>query len=362
MNGFLDDFLNPPKGTTFSVSPENVYGKPGAGGMDTPGQKAVDDVKKIGQQTNLESPHPARELGQKYKVRPWISILPNQETTIFDHEGPGIIRHFWITVDLCYLRRLIIRMYWDHETTPSVETPLGDLFCCTPGYYGEIQSLAVCVNPLNGLNLYLPMPFRKHARITLEHPGEENPSNGIFYTFNCTQEPVAEDTPYFHASFRRTNPVRYGEDFVIADGIRGKGRFAGCYLTWQQNNSGWWGEGEVKMFLDGDREFPSICGTGTEDYFCGAWGFKNKFSSPYSGYHCGGKDAVGARHALYRFHITDPIWFHSEFKATIQTLGWRSERRFLPLQDDLSCVAYWYQSEPHAPLPPVPDRNGLEVI
>ena len=191
----------------------------------------------------------------------------------------------------------------------------------------------------------------------------ETQADHIYYTINGTDEPVPEDALYFHASFRRTNPLKYGEDFVIADGIRGKGRFAGCYLTWQQNNKCWWGEGEVKMFIDGDKEFPSICGTGTEDYFCGAWCFADRtFSSPYSGYHCGGASIVGQRHALYRFHITDPVWFQSDFKATVQALGWRSEKRFLPLQDDLSCVAYWYQTEPHAPLPSLPDRNGLEVI
>ena len=362
MLGSLDDLTKPPVGKTFSVSPENVFGRTGAGGLDIPGEEAVEDVKKIGQYPFLQDQHPSRELGQGWKVRPWFSLEPHKETAIFDREGSGVIRHFWITFFEKPLRQIIIRMYWDNETTPSVEVPLGDLFCNAPGYYGEIQSLAVCVNPAKAQNLYLPMPYRKHGRITLELLNDQ-PADHIYYTINGTDEPVADDALYFHASFRRSNPLKYGEDFVIADGIRGKGRFAGCYMTWQQNNKGWWGEGEVKMFIDGDKEFPSICGTGTEDYFCGAWCFADRtFNSPYSGYHCGGTAETGRRHALYRFHITDPVWFHSDFKATVQALGWRSEHRFLPLQDDISCVAYWYQTEPHAPLPELPDRNGLEVI
>lgn len=358
----LNDFILPPQGKTFSVSAENVYGKPGAGGMDTPGNPAVADVEKIGQYPVLSDPHPARDLGHGYKVRPCITLLPNQETAIFDRKGSGVIRHIWITVPEQYLRRIILRMYWDHEKEPSVEVPLGDFFCNAAGFYGEIQSLAVCVNPYNAMNLYLPLPYRKHGRITLELLNPE-PAREIFYTINGTDEELAEDTLYFHASFRRTNPLKSGEDFVIVDGIQGQGRFAGCYIVWQQNNNNWWGEGEVKMFLDEDNDYPTICGTGTEDYFCGAWGFADKtFSTPYSGYSCGGTPVVGRRHGLYRFHITDPVYFKTKFKATVQALGWRSEARYLPLQDDLAATAYWYQTEPHAPLAPLPTRDELEVI
>lgn len=358
----LQELMLPPAGRSRCASPENVLGRPGAGGRDVPGEPAVEDVAAIGQIAELESPHPARELGQKYKVRPWITLAPHTETAVFDTDGPGVVRHFWITFDAKYLRRIILRMYWDGESSPSVETPVGDFFCNASGYCADLTSLAVCVNPNNAMNSYWPMPFRKHGRITLESL-EEEPTPWIYYAISYTEEPVPEDALYFHASFRRADPLPYGADFTIADGIRGTGRFAGCYLAWQQNNNGWWGEGEVKMFLDGDREFPTVCGTGTEDYFCGAWNFGNRtFSSPYSGCVRIGPEKAGSRHACFRFHLADPIWFHREFKMTVQALGWRSERRFLPLRDDLSAVAYYYQTEPHAPLPPLPDRNGLEVI
>ena len=356
--------MRPPAGKTISVSGENVYGKPGCGGMadPTPGAPPQEDVLAIGQVGELAQPHPGREIGVGGKIRPWIYLESRKETAILDMDGPGMIRHFWIAFPPRLLRMLVLRMYWDNEEQPSVQVPVGDFFCSAPGYYGEFQSLAVCVNAKNAMNCYWQMPFRKHARVTLEYLGNER-TDHIYYTINLTQQEILENAVYFHASFRRTNPLKYGEDFVIADGIRGCGSFAGCYMTWQQNNEGWWGEGEVKMFLDGDKDFPSICGTGTEDYFCGAWSFGDKtFYSPYSGQICGGPSHVGARHALYRFHLADPVWFHSELKVTMQALGWRSEGRFLPLKDDISAVAYWYQTEPHAKLPDLPDRNDLEVI
>lgn len=363
-NDMLGNLTRPPAGKTISVSGENVFGKPGAGGMadPTPGAPPQDDVLAIGQVPDLQQPHPGREIGVGGKIRPWIFLESREETAILDMDGPGMIRHIWIAFPPRLLRMLVLRMYWDHEELPSVQVPVGDFFCSAPGYYGEFQSLAVCVNAKNAMNCYWQMPFRKHARVTLEYLGDERTSH-IYYTINLTQQEIPEDAAYFHASFRRTNPLKYGEDFVIADGIRGRGSFAGCYMTWQQNNEGWWGEGEVKMYLDGDKEFPTICGTGTEDYFCGAWSFGDRtYFSPYSGLICGGPSHVGDRHAMYRFHLADPLWFHSELKVTMQALGWRSEGRFLPLKDDLSAVAYWYQDEPHAKLPDLPDRNELEVI
>lgn len=363
-NDMLGNLTRPPAGKTISVSGENVFGKPGAGGMadPTPGAPPQDDVLAIGQVPDLQQPHPGREIGVGGKIRPWIFLESRKETAILDMDGPGMIRHIWIAFPPRLLRMLVLRMYWDHEEQPSVQVPVGDFFCSAPGYYGEFQSLAVCVNAKNAMNCYWQMPFRKHARVTLEYLGDDRTSH-IYYTINLTQQEIPEDAAYFHASFRRTNPLKYGEDFVIADGIRGRGSFAGCYMTWQQNNEGWWGEGEVKMYLDGDKEFPTICGTGTEDYFCGAWSFGDRtYFSPYSGLICGGPSHVGDRHAMYRFHLADPLWFHSELKVTMQALGWRSEGRFLPLKDDLSAVAYWYQDEPHAKLPDLPDRNELEVI
>ena len=363
MDSMLWSLTRPPCGESFSASGENVTGAKGAGGRAVPGGNAGADVAAFGQIDKLPSPHPADELGQKFKVRPWIYLAPHVETPLLDVDGPGVVRHIWITTPPERLRALVLRIYWEKEELPSVAVPLGDFFCNAAGYTAPMTSLGCCVNPRNGMNFYLPMPFCSHARITVENLLDEEIGD-FYYTVNFTREEVPADSLYFHAAFRRSNPLPYGEDFTILDGVKGSGRFAGCYMTWQQNNSGWWGEGEIKMFVDGDGEFPSICGTGTEDYFGGAWCFNRgtPFSSPYSGYPCGGENRCGMRHSLYRFHLADPIYFHRDLKVTMQALGWRSGHRFLPLQDDISATAYWYQTLPHQPLPELPDRNGLEVI
>jgi hypothetical protein len=191
-----------------------------------------------------------------------------------------------------------------------------------------------------------------------------NELGGFFYTINYTLEAVAKDALYFHACWRRSNLLAYAKEYLILDGVKGKGQYVGTFMAWQQNNAGWWGEGEIKMFVDGDRDFPTICGTGTEDYFGGAWCFGEDFSAPYLGFQQVIKKSgeAGARMTLYRFHIQDPVFFETDLKVTMQALGWRSEGRFLPLQDDISSVAYWYQTLPHAPLPPLPDRNGREIV
>ena len=345
-----------------SISAENVYGEPGRGGMADVSVAPQPEVLKIGQPWAANYP-PARELGRKWKVRPCITLPPGETVTLADIEGPGCIRHIWLTTEWLRYREVILRFYWDHEEFPSVEVPLGDFFCNAAKHQADICSLPINVNPTNGMNCYFPMPFGKHARITVENLHPELEVKHFYYTINYElTDSFPADVAYFHAGFRRSNPLPYGEDFTIVDGIEGHGHFAGCYMTWQQNNDGWWGEGEVKMFLDGDDEFPTICGTGTEDYFGGAWCFHRTFSAPFLGYPFGEEGRTGARHSLYRFHIPDPIHFQREFKATIQALGWREGHRYLPLQDDISATAYWYQSEPHQKLKPLPDRNGLEII
>ena len=346
---------------TRSITAENVYGEKGKGGMAEVSDSPQPEVERIGQK--WDGPNQcARDLGQKWKVRPCITLPAGETVKIMDIDGPGCIQHIWITVDAKRYRDIILRMYWDDEKTPSVETPIGDFFCNGFNTRVNILALPINVNPSGGFNCYFPMPFRKHARITVENRAPED-QRGFFYAINYELAEVGEDEAYFHAQFRRTNPLPYKEDYVIVDGIKGKGHFVGTYMAWQQNNSGWWGEGEIKFFMDGDTEFPTICGTGTEDYFGGAWCFGQTYSAPFLGYplgNCEGKP--GTRHGLYRFHILDPIRFESDLKVTIQALGWRSEGRYLPLQDDISSVAYWYQTEPHNPFPELPDRDYLEVI
>jgi hypothetical protein len=242
-----------------------------------------------------------------------------------------------------------------------------------------VSSLAVCVNPGRAFNCYWEMPFRRAARLTLENrdPGSEAI---IYWQINYALTEVPEDAAYFHARFRRTNPLPFKQDYLVLDGVRGRGHYVGTYVAWGVNNSGWWGEGEIKFFLDGD-EWPTICGTGTEDYFCGAYNFDAgtvdaafprayiEFTTPYAGLaqviRPDGTYQSQQRFGLYRWHIMDPIRFDADLKVTLQAIGWRTEkdkRRYLPLQDDIASVAYWYQTLPTAPFPPLPDRDYLEII
>ena len=358
-------------GTTRLFTAENVYGKKGRGGMAQVGNTVQEEVKKIGQQWGRID-HYARELGQKWKVRPCIDLAAKTETVIMDTEGPGRITHIWITLNQEKYRDVILRMYWDNEDAPSVESPIGDFFCCGFLTALNIVSIPINVNPTGGLNSYFPMPFRKHAKITVENRSPE-PVEGFFYAISMDEDAVAQDEAYFHASFRRENPLKYMQDYLVIDGIKGQGHYVGTQVSWQQNNSDWWGEGEFKAFIDGDEEFPSYCGTGTEDYFGGAWGFEGNYSAPFLGYQdlmsqgLGDNEkrpfnSVGNRHSMYRFHVLDPIRFKKDFRAYIQALGWRSDGRYLPLCDDISSVAYWYQSEPHVGFTPLGSRDELEVI
>ncbi len=355
-------------GKSRSVSPENVYGEKGRGGMAEPGPVPQPEVVRIGQQW---APHEsARDLGVGWKVRPSLTIPAVTTATIMDVEGPGLIQQIWLTPTGTW-RHAILRMYWDGEEAPSVECPLGDFFACGWGQYAPVVSLAVCVNPGSAFNCYWPMPFRRHCRMTVENIAGADMI--LFYQINYSLEEVPENAAMFHAQFRRVNPLPYKDVYTILDGVCGRGHYAGTYMAWGVNNCGWWGEGEIKFFLDGDREFPTICGTGTEDYFCGSYNFENQktkqyeaFSTPYAGLpqiiRPDGLYGSQTRFGMYRWHLTDPVRFEEDFRVTIQALGWRSGGRYLPLQDDIASVAYWYQSEPHAPFPGLPSKDELEII
>ncbi len=340
---------------TRSISPENFTGEKGKGGMATQGTGAS----------------AARDLGQGWKVSPSVHIESKQVFTLAEIQGPGAIQHIWMTPTGNF-RYSILRMYWDGETTPSVETPVGDFFACGWGKYAQISSLAVCVNPGSAFNSYWEMPFRKSAKITLENIDEKRMT--LYYQIDYTLTDVPEDAGYFHAQFRRTNPLPYKSVYTILDNVKGWGHYVGTYLAWGVNNNSWWGEGEIKFFLDGDDKFATVVGTGTEDYFCGSYDFDSgppgkeqytEFSTPYTGLaqvlRPDGHYEANTRFGLYRWHIMDPIRFDQDLKVTIQALGWRSGGRYLPLQDDISSTAFWYQSEPHAPFPKLPDKDYLEV-
>lgn len=294
---------------------------------------------------------------------------PGEERLLADITGCGSIRHFWITPCSGNWRNLILRFYWDENSVPSVECPIGDFFGCGWGEYAQISSLVVCVNPSRAFNCYWIMPFRTHARITLENRTDTQVP--VYYQISYELGDLPENAGYFHAQFNRTNPLPYKQDYVILDKIEGSGQYVGTCMSWGVNNSGWWGEGEIKFFMDGDEQYPTICGTGTEDYFCGSYNFDINgqyipFSTPYSGLshvlRPNGTYRSQMRFGLYRWHITDPIRFRKDLRVTIQALGWRSGDRYLPLQDDISSVAFWYQDKPCQSRPPLPGRDELEII
>jgi len=346
---------------TRSISAENPTGEKGKGAMATEGTGASC----------------ARELGLGWKVSPSIVIAPQSTATLADITGSGAIQSIWCTGNVG--RDLILRVYWDDQSLPAIECPLPDFFGLpwvtgadtgSRGPLVHLNSLPVSVNPSRALNCFWEMPFRSRCRITLENL---NPNEGrtVYYQVNYTLTDVPDDCAYFHAQFRRINPLPYGDVYTIVEGIRGRGHYVGTVLGVGVNNTGWWGEGEIKFYIDGDGEFPTICGTGTEDYFGGAYnwdvdGQYVEYSTPFLGMHQvvrpDGAYKSQHRHAMYRWHVMDPIRFEQDLKVDIQALGWRSEGRYLPGTHDICSVAYWYQTLPAAPFPPLPDRNGLEIV
>ena len=339
---------------TRSISPENPTGEKGKGGMATL-EKGVHGKQ-------------ARELGVGWKVNPFIWIEGGKTVTLAEINGSGAIQHIWMTPTGNW-RYSILRFYWDNEKEPSIEVPVGDFFGMGWGEYAPLNSLAVTVNPGSAFNSYWVMPFRKKCRITMENISSERMN--LFFQIDYTLTPVPDDAAYLHAQFRRSNPTK-GSLYTLVDNIKGKGHYVGTYMAWGVNNNGWWGEGEIKFYMDGDKQFPTINGTGTEDYFCGSYNFENKktrqyepYSTAYAGLHQvirpDGLYNAQQRFGMYRWHLVDPIRFDKDLRITIQDLGWRSENRYLPQQSDISSVVYWYQSEPHAPFPKLPAKNDLEV-
>ena len=365
---FLFDGLQMSPGTlprlsnavTRSLSAENPTGEKGKGGLATTG-------------TGINS---ARKLGKGWKVSPCVEVAPGGVVVLADIEGPGAIQSIWMAG---YVGRdSILRFYWDYQETPSVECPQSDFFGCgwfdndrtvTGSNFSQLCSQMVCVNPNKGLSCFWVMPFRRHCRITLENRGEK--ARFVFYQISYTLTEVPDDCGYFCAQFRRTNPVPRMYNHTILDGVRGKGHYVGTSLSVGLNGHGnWWGEGEIKFYMDGDTQGATICGTGTEDYFLGAYdwdvdGQYLTYNSPYAGmYHVEKPDGMYAsqqRFSMYRWHVMDPIRFESDLRVTIQDLGWFNNGRYLPRQDDFASVAYWYQTLPVAPFPPLPDADALDI-
>lgn len=343
------------KAQSRSISAENKDGRKNGGGLATEGTG-----KSAGEY-----------LGVGWKISPSIDIKSGETVEIADINGPGKIVSMWMTAE-AILRYTILRIYWDDQEHPSVEVPLGDFFGCASGQFKQVNALPISVNPTLGFNCYFEMPFNKKCRITIENLDDKKMV--LFYQINYELISLEEPVGYFHAQFNRVNPVPYKAVYPILEGVEGEGHYVGTYLYWQSNNNYWWGEGEIKFYMD-DDEAPTICGTGTEDYFGGAWSFRSKdytyleYSTPYLGFsidkpdldsNC---DLANTRFNLYRYHIQDPIRFTKNLNITIQALGWRSDfKRYLPLQEDISSVAMWYQTLPSKPFKPLPCRDELEII
>lgn len=330
----LFDIAKLSSGKTRSISAENPNGEVGGGAKEIPDDNNAGSM-----------------LGKGWKIRPCITLPKGETTVLADIDGPGTIRHIWITVDPKAYRNCILRMLWDGEASPSVEVPLGDFFANGNGLRTKINSIPIAVNPNGGFNCYWPMPFKKHARIEIENQDKDDVW-GFFYQITYELDEVPDDAAYFHAQWRRAVTPIDAPEHTILDNIKGKGHYVGTYIAWTQLANGWWGEGEIKFFMDGDGEFPTICGTGTEDYFGGAWCFGDTYSTAFLGYPMWHKvEGEVPKHGLYRWHMLDPIRFENDLKVTMQALGWWPNGKYQQLQDDIASVGYWYQTEPHAEFP-----------
>lgn len=333
----------------------------------------------------------------------WMDFKPGECKTFAEMEGPGIVRHFWCTClasseetgeEAFTLRKLVLRIYWDDETEPSVEVPLGDFFGIGFGLKKSYFCEAFAVTPQDGrgMNCYFPMPFAKRARFTLQNDCD-NPCNFYFYVDYEEYDALPEqEIGYFHAQWNRESnthgwaPLEPGllerekanvpeepawlpkawlvkntdgkDNYVILDAV-GKGKFVGCNLNidvFQPQANEWYGEGDDMFFLDGEPWPPSLHGTGTEDYFCTAFGPSQEFCFPWNGITRYSGDQAGFRYggknSMYRLHIKDPICFEKSLLFSIEH-GHANK-----LSNDYSSTAYWYQLEPHKPFPPLPDREG----
>jgi hypothetical protein len=299
-------------------------------------------------------------------------IPPGETLTVLDDAGPGVVTHIWFTIasaEELHLKKLVLRIYWDGESAPSVESPVGDFFGLGLGEYFLYQSIPLSVGADKALNSFFVMPFQKHARVTVTNEGTQK-VDSFYYNidYRACARPLPAETLYFHAQYRQAAPAKgwtndwkengdpkvndrpnlAGEDNFIWMEARGRGQFAGVTMSILQNQDFWWGEGDDMFFVDGEAR-PSINGTGSEDYFLGAWGFgTHSFAYGLYGAHVKVDENAGSRTSEYRFHLDSPIPFTKSFKATIEH-GHANHR-----SDNFYSVAYWYQTEPHAPFPALP--------
>ena len=338
-----------------AITAENKSGRKGRGGKERDGRKGMPCLRQF----------------KKDQVYTFANI-----------KGPGMIRHIWITVPNTgplKMRNLILRFYWDNQKTPSVEVPLSDFFGVCHGRTVPYESAFITMPEGKGFNCYFPMPFAKRAKLTISNETGED-AGMFFYQVDYTVgDAIDEECPYFHAQFRRDLNTKMKKDYVILDGVKGKGRYLGANIGLVDRFAGkggvWWGEGEVKMYIDGDGKYPTICGTGAEDYIGSGWGLREFYAQEM------GAPFIKDRYiSCYRFHVRDPIYFNKDIKVTIQQIGndhipgsadpkgplgefikrgeYKKEHRSGQFErvDDMCSTAYWYQTLPTQPFGTFPDR------
>lgn len=278
-----------------------------------------------------------------------LSIAPGETAVLADIKGPAAIHHIWVTIaaEAFYGRKLVLRMYWDGEKAPSVETPIGDFFSVGHGLNRNLSSIPInCSSEGRARNCYWYMPFRSSARITVTNEGSRRVGAFYYYIDYRKLASLPSRTPYFHAQYRQEMPCIQGKNYLILE-TKGEGHYVGCNLSILQRAMGWWGEGDDMIYVDGEK-FPSLHGTGSEDYFSDAWGMRED-ENPFYGCPLQESDfQTGSKATVYRFHLPDPIPFKKSIRITIEH-GHANNR-----SDFFSSVAYWYQIEPHKPFPPLP--------
>jgi hypothetical protein len=291
----------------------------------------------------------ASPLGPGRKGAPARTIKGGETVTLCDLKGKGTIRHLWITMhhDPQTLRACVVRVWWDGQAHPSIECPVGDLMGFAHGKVMAYQSAAHSVGGSAGMNLWLPMPFKKQVRITFANEGRTD--TPLFYQVDYTLgDRHATDVGRLHVLFRRENPTTLKQDFELLPHRQGRGRFLGSIMGIRSLADGWWGEGEIKVYRDGDTAWPTICGTGSEDYVGLSWGIQQ---TPFLYNGCS-LDQQGFV-SMYRWHLPDPVYWEKDCRIAIQQIGWKNG--LFERQDDWSCATFWYEPVPSAPLPLFPD-------
>lgn len=294
-------------------------------------------------------------LGEGFKVNPFIRIKPKTTITIADVSNMGEIKEMFFASDRKKFSELILRIYFDNEEEPTINCPLGAFFCIGhDNYYSEVYSLPIVVAPYKGCSSYFEMPFRSHFKVEIENTADD--FTWIFAYKIIYQEIEIDDNPaYFSAQYNKAKTDAKNPIYTILDGIKGEGVYVGTYLAWTELNERWWGEGEVKFYLDGDTVHPTICDNGTEDYFGGAWNFGGYgvvkdsdeivFNSPFLGLPLAHtKDGIPKHFSMYRFHILDSIGFKKDIKVTIDTIGWKEDMSsYEHHSEEIESVAYYYK-------------------